>query len=309
MSWWQLWKQTQQRRLGRKRDKKEEQGFIQQWFLLAAQTPLESCLQPTPAQMTPIYPPNNTFWADPFIWSHNNKHYIFFEDFPFATWRGHISVISLDANLQPEGEAIPVLQEPYHLSYPFLFEYEGNLYMIPEKTEVNRIDLYRCVEFPHRWEFVHTLMDGIKAADSTLLEHDGKWWLLCAAKQGRVRINESLFVFMADSPLSQKWQAHPRNPVLRDLAKGRPAGRIFQAYGSLWRPSQDCVRRYGYGLNLNKIESLTPCLYQESNHYYVNSNWEIGVRANHHLDWHKGLMVMDAQRLLAKDIVGDIKLA
>lgn len=299
MHWWQLWQQTQQRRFGRRIDKKQEQGLIQQWFLLAGRQAHDAGY-PQPQHLQAIYPPNDRFWADPFLWSQDGRYFVFFEDFPYATWRGLISVLEIDEQGCQISASQPVIEEPYHLSYPFIFEYHNQLYMIPEKTEVKRIDLYRCVEFPHRWEFVHTLIDGIKAADSTLVEHEGRWWLFCGAKIGRTRINESLFAFYADSPLSQHWTPHPLNPLVRDLTRGRPAGRIYRnQQGQLLRPSQNCLRRYGYGIHLNHISQLSVTHYQEQSIWQmsgeqVHPDW----RAMHHFDQHRCLVVMDAQRLL-----------
>jgi hypothetical protein len=296
MNLWQRILQRQACRQGRRIDKAQEQGKRQQWFLLAgmAHTP------PQWQQLTPLYPPSDRFWADPFLWSKEGRYFVFYEDFPYDTWRGLISVFEIDANGKRISEPKPIIEEPYHLSYPFLFEYQGELYMIPEKAEVKRIDLYRCVDFPYRWEFVHTLINGVKAADSTLVEHDGRWWLFCGAKIGRARINDSLFAFYADSPLSTKWTPHSANPVVRDLSNGRPAGRIFcNAQGQLIRPSQNCVRRYGHGVNLNHIQQLNPQQYTETTLWQmtaddVHETW----RGIHHIDYHKALMVMDAQRFI-----------
>ncbi len=299
---WQQWQQAGIRRAGRKADKLEEHGYQQQWFLLAgAATQAAVVAEPNVAGLHAIYPPGQAFWADPFVWVRDGRHYIFFEDFPFSTWRGRISVIEVDESGRPLGEAVPVIEEDHHLSYPFLFEYDGELYMIPEKAEVKRVDLYRCVEFPLRWERVKTLIDGIKIADPTLIEHEGRWWLLCAAKQGRVRINESLFAYYADSPLSTTWTPHAANPLVRDFRSGRPGGRIFRdAAGRLLRPSQDCLRRYGHGLNLSQIVRLTPTTYEEQRLWTIYGD-AIGQRAIHHLDWQAGMLVMDAQRLLLAD--------
>lgn len=298
MTFWQRFQLMQQRRQGRKQDKIEEQGKRQQWFLLAGP---DNGNYPRPEQLTPLYPPPTTFWADPFLWQRDGRYYIFFEDFPYATWRGRISVLEIDAAGKQIGEPMPVLEEPYHLSYPFLFEYEGELYMMPEKCLQGRVDVYRCTRFPDQWVCQRTLISGLKIVDSTLIEHDGRWWLLAAAKQGRVRINESLFAFYADSPLSEHWTAHPLNPLVRNLTCGRPGGRIMQdSAGRLLRPAQDCLRRYGYGLHLQQILELTPTTYREQTLWSamapaINPHW----RAMHHLDRHQGMMVMDAQRLIA----------
>lgn len=298
MNVWQRFQQLQQRRKGRKQDKRDEQGMRQQWFLLAGKH--NGAAYPQPQQLTPLYPPADCFWADPFLWSKDGRYFIFFEDFPYATWRGIISVIEIDEQGKQISEPRPVLEEAYHLSYPFLFEYDGQLYMMPEKCSQKRVDIYRCDDFPHRWSQVSTVIDNLKIVDSTLFEHDGKWWLFAAAKQGRVRINESLFAFYADSPLSNTWTPHPLNPLVRNLTCGRPAGRIYRnPQGQLLRPAQDCLRRYGYGVHLQEITQLTTTAYQEQTVWSgfapdINNTW----RAMHHLDHHKGMMVMDAQRLL-----------
>ena len=297
MNLWQRFLQRQAHRQNRKQDKREEQGKRQQWFLLAGQ---DTGDVPQPEHLTPLYPPSNTFWADPFLWRRDGRYFIFFEDFPYVTWRGRISVLEIDATGRQISEPVPVLEEPYHLSYPFLFEHNGELYMMPEKCSQGRVDLYRCTRFPDQWIYERTLVSGLKIVDSTLIEHEGRWWLLAAAKRGRVRINESLFAFYADSPLSDNWTPHPLNPLVRNLSCGRPGGRIHtDNQGRLLRPAQDCIKRYGYGLHLQQILKLTTTDYQEQTVWSgmasaMNTDW----RAMHHLDRHQGMMVMDAQRLI-----------
>lgn len=293
------WKQSYIRRKGRRLDKVEERGLRQQWFLLAGViTQSTLIVEPVVAALNPIYPPDDTFWADPFVWERDKKRFIFFEDFPFKTRRGRISAIEVDSLGQPVRDVIPVLETAHHLSYPFLFEYQGELYMMPEQAEVKRVDLYRCIEFPHKWVFEKTLIEGVKIADPTLFEHEGRWWLFCAAKKGQIRINESLFAYYSDSPLSSKWTPHVANPLVRNFNLGRPAGRIFRdESGRLLRPSQDCLRRYGAGLNLSEITLLTTTDYQESLVWNITGD-DIGMRAIHHIDYQDGLLVMDAQRLI-----------
>lgn len=295
-------RQRLNREIRKRLDRREEQGYEQQWLLLVGLRGPESRCAPDPAGLTSLVPPADRFWADPFVWSQGGRHYIFCEEYPYETRRGRISVLELDADLSPQGPAVPVLDEPRHLSYPFLFEYQGALYMVPESARSRRVDLYRCTEFPHRWVFELSLLSGIEAADATLFEHQGRWWLFCAARQGKVRINESLFAFHADSPQSDRWTPHPRNPLVRDYSGGRPAGRIFRdGSGFLIRPAQDCVPRYGFGLVLNRIETLTPERYAERPIWRTSGERAGGWRALHHLDWRDGLLVMDAQRLIPRD--------
>ena len=306
MSVWQLWRQKRARHAGKRADLKEEQGLRRQWCLLVGKCELSVLLAALPlSALRPIYPPGSAFWADPFAWRRDDRWYVFFEELQYATDRGRISVLELDEEGRPIGEVQPVIEEPYHLSYPFLLEIGGELYMMPEKSDAKRVDLYRCVSFPYRWELARTLISGIELSDPTLFEHGGRWWLFCAARTQGLRLNETLFAFSADSPWSDKWAPHSRNPLVRDFSRARPAGRIFRDDSRrLLRPSQDCVRRYGHGLNLNEVTALSPTRYDERRLWHVSGEQLDGWRAIHHMDWHQGLLVVDAQRLIPTSASG-----
>lgn len=303
MSPWQRWRQLQARRAGRKSDEREERGWLQQWFLLLGPSDGASRSAPTPETLQPIYPPDHAFWADPFVWVRDGRRYVFFEEFPYATRRGRISALGLDARGRPLGDAFPVIEEPYHLSYPFLFEFGDELYMMPEKKAAGRLDLYRCTAFPHAWSREATLIEGMRIADANLFEHEGRWWLFCAAKQRRSRINETLVAFYADHPLSIDWTPHPGNPLVRDFRRARPGGRVFRDdTGRLLRPTQDCVRRYGYGLGISEVTQLSTKAFAERQVWYASGEDAGRWRAMHHMDWHAGIMAMDAQRLLSTQV-------
>ncbi|WP_295392716.1 hypothetical protein [uncultured Thiodictyon sp.] len=293
--------QTLARAIYKRRDERDERTAWPQWFLLAGLRERAAWCTPDPAGLTPLYPPADSFWADPFAWVQDGRRCIFIEEYPFHTERGRISVLELGTDLNPIGPAVPVIDEDRHLSYPFLFAFQGELYMVPESAASRRVDLYRCTTFPHGWTRVSTLIDGIQAADATLFEHQGRWWLLCSARLGKARVNDSLFAFHADSPLSDRWTRHAGNPLVRDFAGARPGGRVFvDDQGRLLRPAQVSVPRYGYGLALKQILELTPERFRERRIWAASGPASGGWRAMHHLDWHQGLMVMDAQRLVPR---------
>jgi len=123
-----------------------------------------------------ILPPKDRFWADPFLVYKDDTYYIFMEEFLYKPRRGHIAVLEMDSKGNYSGSK-PVLKRPYHLSYPFLMEWKGDLYMIPETLDNRTIEVYKCTQFPHQWEFYKTIMDNIAAGDATLFYHDKKWWL------------------------------------------------------------------------------------------------------------------------------------
>lgn len=276
---------------------KEEQGFDRQWFLLAGRAEKAALLNPQPASLHKLFPPRDRIWADPFLWKRGEDLVVFCEEWVTGEPHGHISVMQLASDGSSVSSPVRVISESYHLSYPFLFEYEGSLYMMPEGGAGCSLDVYRCEEFPHRWVKYKTLMGNIRFADATLKQHGGKWWLFITIRRGFSALSRDLFVFSADSPLSERWTPHPRNPVVRAYKGARPAGALFELGGSLYRPSQDCLLRYGHGLRINEVMHLDAKHYKERLVSEIH-DWEEGIRATHHIDWRDGMLVMDAQRLL-----------
>lgn len=242
-----------------------------------------------------LVPPKDRFWADPFVIARDGRHHIFFEELMYAPWKGHISVVSIEAD-GTCSEPQVALAEPHHLSYPFLMEHEGTLYMIPESRSDSCIPLYRCVDFPTRWEKVMNLMDAVQAADATVHFHDGRWWLFVnLIEQDGASSSDELFLFHADTFPTTQWHPHPMNPVVSDVRRARPAGRLFMHGGRLYRPSQDCSERYGGSWNLNVVDELSVTGYAERAISRADPHWAPDVVATHTYNADGGLHVIDAQ--------------
>jgi hypothetical protein len=201
-----------------------------------------------------LEPPKDRFWADPFPLSVGGRHYIFFEELLFATGRAHISVVEVDARGRAS-KPVKVLERDYHLSYPFLLEEDGVLYMIPETGENHTVEIYRCVEFPTRWRLERVLLRGMRCADATVTRSAGRWWMFANAAMPGAEINDELHLFSASS-LMGEWTPHRRNPVKSDVRGARPAGRLFSRDGELFRPGQICAPLYGSGIALHRVTRL-----------------------------------------------------
>ncbi len=209
--------------------------------------------------------PADRFWADPFVISKDDKHYIFVEELLYKTNKGHIAVLELDNKGNFLGSK-KVLERTYHLSYPFLFKCDDTYYMVPETGENKTIELYKCSEFPYKWEFVMNLMENIYAADATLFYCNNKWWLFCCMdKTGKnIGMLDELYLFFSDNLFTKNWQSHPNNPICTNTRTARPAGKIFIKNDKIYRPSQDCSGIYGRGININEIIKLSETEYEES---------------------------------------------
>lgn len=264
--------------------------FREQWILLIqmGNGPSQSF-----EEFKPILPPKEVFWADPFLLFKNDRYYLFFEELPYATDKGHICVVEIDksGNISTPQK---VLETPYHLSYPFLLEYNGRLFMIPESYQANCIQVFECTSFPGEWKAGMKLMDNVCAMDTTLFHHNGKWWMFTAITENQgASHHDELFLFYADEPLTTEWTPHPMNPIVSDVRRARPAGNIYIENGKIIRPSQDCSRKYGFGFYLNEIITLTQTDYKEKPLVHVRPDWDPKIQRTHtyvHLD---GITVID----------------
>jgi hypothetical protein len=249
------------RRLTRKLDKTVASWFfIDQWVLLTGHNIPRQSL--TWNALRPLLPPKDRYWSDPFAFQRDNCNYVFIEEKLYATGLGRIACLTLD----DEGKLLSqqvVLQRPYHLSYPFIFEHAGDLFMVPETASHRTVELYRCLHFPDRWEFVKDLLTDVYAVDATLLQHLGKWWLFANVKVPGGSSLDALCLYSASDLLLDPWLPHPLNPIVKDIRSARPAGRIFAEDGNLIRPSQDSSSRYGYALKFNRITAFSETDYVE----------------------------------------------
>ena len=265
--------------------------FREQWQLLYQ---FQEKTTPRPYMFRKMIPPQDRYWADPQILEQNGRYAIFFEDYEYKTDKGRIAVIQIN----DEGvysDAIVVLDGEYHLSYPFVFSWQDHHYMIPESAANRTIDLYECTEFPHGWRFRMHLMEDIRAADATLLHYNHKWWLFTtvAAIEG-ASINYELSLFFADDFISTEWTAHPLNPIVSDVRRARPAGRIFELDGKLIRPSQDSARGYGRSLTFNEIITLSETDYEEQPIEVIKPDWDNAVIGVHTFQRVGKLTMIDA---------------
>jgi hypothetical protein len=266
--------------------------FFNQWSLLYD---LRDGISLSFQRYQRIVPPKDRFWADPHIVFRDGSYYVFFEEFLYSTKRGRIAVLTLDQTGRP-GKPVTVLEPDYHVSYPFVFEWNDRTYMLLESSAVHRIQVFQCEEFPYRWVFCRNLIDDIAAVDGTLFHHEGKWWLFANVKeQEGASFCDELFLFHADSPLSDSWTPHPMNPIVSDARRARPAGPLFLHQDAIFRPSQDCSFGYGHGLVLNRVTVLTETDYREEEMLRLGPDWHKRILGLHTFHRQERLTIIDAK--------------
>jgi hypothetical protein len=234
--------------------------FIEQWSLLVLSgggffKPAEKRI------LKEIVPPRDFQWADPFITEWDGKTYIFVEQ-QYKHENGTLGYIELFADLSYSAFT-PILEKPYHLSFPNVFRYENQWYMIPESHENRTIDLYKAKNFPDEWELETTLMRGVDAVDSVVFFYGANYWLFTSV--AGPSLNDNLHLFYADAFPSCEWTPHPQNPICKGLTNSRMAGAVFcdSDSGKIYRAAQNCLKDYGKETNVNEILELTTTVYKE----------------------------------------------
>lgn len=204
------------------------------------------------------------FWADPFLYETEDTLYVFFENFNPELNRGIISCISINLNTDIVSQAIDVLIEPYHLSYPLVFEENGIIYMLPETKNANEIRLYKCERFPNEWQLVNILIKDIKAVDTNLIKKDNLYWLICTCQTSNISNSSDVMKIFYSSKLDGEWLEHEQNPIKMNATASRNAGNIFIDNNRWIRPVQN--HQFGYGKNIDfyAIEELSTTSYSET---------------------------------------------
>jgi hypothetical protein len=159
------------------------------------------------------------------------------------------------------GQPFPVLERPYHLSYPFVFSHEEAVYIIPESSANRSIELYRATAFPQEWVLECVLVEDAAASDATLIEKDGRFWLFATDCLGGSSW-DALCLWSAET-LHGPFLPHKHNPVLIDAGGARPAGRMLVEDGRLLRPTQDCRASYGAAMVLKHVTELDDDAFSE----------------------------------------------
>ena len=200
--------------------------------------------------------PGFRFYADPFPFWHQGRAFVFVEDLDHRTNKACDLGRAVWTTRARSGRREPVLEEPWHLSYPFVFEHAGEIWMIPESSADRTVRALPRRSLPAPLGRRRPiLLAGIAASDATVVQHDGPFWMFAPTRDGAGSWSDTLSLFHAPR-LHGPWQPHAANPVLVDQGCARPAGAMVVRDGKLWRPVQDCAAGYGRGIGLAEITRL-----------------------------------------------------
>jgi hypothetical protein len=225
------------------------------------------------------------FVADPFMVQHASRWYLFCEVMNGDTGLGEIGFASSEDGFSWEYHGT-VLRQRFHLSYPHIYRWGADFYMVPETVSEGKITAYRAERFPYDWRPVESLLAGV-FADPTIFSYDGRWWMYVCTNPLQ---HDALSLYHASQPLGP-WRAHACNPLLQSYPRAaRPAGKVIETEEGLLRFSQDCVPLYGSGVRVSRVHKITPYEYAEKEAEespLLTARTEWNSTGMHHVDAHQ----------------------
>jgi len=233
--------------------------------IYAGASPFE--LGPPPGTINPVITRESVtdvpaaFVADPFMVQAGGTWYMFCEVLNQRTNKGEIALATSLNGFDWFYQQI-ILSEPFHLSYPYVFDWGGAYYMVPEALESGGVCIYRADPFPTRWTLVHRLL-CTPCADPSIFWFAGSWWLFACTTPYQ---HDELSLYHA-ATLSGPWLEHPASPIVRDDKRSaRPAGRVLVFDNQIIRFTQDCLPRYGTQIRAFTVGELSTSSYREDEH-------------------------------------------
>ena len=250
-----------------------------------------------PSQVIWLDSPRGKFWADPFLIERDGATWVFFENYDYAQRRAVIDCGRLEGGQLQDVRT--VLNRPEHLSFPYVFEHGGAVWMVPESEQAGAVNLYRAARFPDQWVLERTLLD-IRAVDSVPFMHRDRWYMFASPVVVAGQVPFALLFTAAQ--LLGPWSLHPAGCVSGDVRFARSAGAVIRDGERLIRVNQDCAKGYGHSIRFSVIE-LDEKSYEAKPYAQLlpEALGDIGgVHTYNRVgDWE----VIDARRLLPKSLV------
>ena len=204
---------------------------------------------------------NGRYWyADPFVYEKDGVVYLFFEALDLVQVKGILGYCIL----REDGTCTKpkmIIEEHCHLSFPYIFEHEGSIYIMPEMCGDYSLTLFKAISFPDKWEKTIAVLPDVYACDSIFIEKGCERYLLTNEMYHHVPHGQYASCWVKNYLYSMdglKVLDHGTWVAEGDYGI-RNAGKSFVEDGIVYRIGQDCRdKKYGRGLVLFKVSSLMP---------------------------------------------------
>lgn len=218
----------------------------------------DSCLLNNTDDEFIVLPNTKKYWcADPFLFEKDGNLYVFFEALDYVKRKGLLGCRTVSEN--GFGDIKIIYEGDEHLSFPYIYEENGEIYIMPESSCCKELFRLKCVDFPDKWVKEKVLIKE-KLVDTILFDYNGRRYYL-TQNPGNNNIYDRLDMYYENE---KGIAPSENNPVKRDINTARCAGKIFEYDGRPVRPSQDCGASYGDKLNFNEVCFISEDSYKEN---------------------------------------------
>lgn len=270
--------------------------FITGWQVAYRQKPAGTILE-DPSNPFCLVPNTWRYMAaDPFVFESDGTTYLFAELFDHITLKGIIGCSVWNGRRFTTWK--PIIREPYHLSFPNVFGYKGEIYMVPESYKNKEVYCYKAIDFPWSWQRCASLLTGMSCVDTVFFQHGNQnVGLTCRLSTvDGLRAASQLLAFHTDF---QTAHFLPGNPLLEGNYGCRPGGQLFRHHDNLIRVSQDCRDSYGVGLIFTEMEpDLIPFREKEIMYFapdHVRLNGKLKIHGVHTYNGNVNFEVIDVK--------------
>jgi hypothetical protein len=228
------------------------------WEIGYSNSSIDSFLEKKTPKMKWLKMPKDVFWADPFGIHLNNKYYVFYEEFNKIKGYGTINCLILNSEFAIIENKV-IIDEDIHFSFPFVFQFQNEYYMLPETCQKKEIALYKATNFPFEWKKEKVLLN-LPGMDNVIFFQENKWWLIYSLANSECA---SWFYLRSLNDLFSDWNQTKENIVKGTMYNTRAGGSVFQNKGDLYRVTQNCTDYYGQSVVINKITALSEINFKE----------------------------------------------
>ena len=224
---------------------------------------------------------STVFLADPFFVKEKDTFYLFFEHKKNKS-NGDVGLLTSKDGKKYQYRGT-VLTQKFHLSYPQVFKYKNDFYMVPESKQANVVLLYKAHHFHFDWRICDTLIANVALVDPSIYLSDSLNVIVASD------YNLNMYLYQADSLLG-KWKLH-KNPIALMGTEARDGGRFFADKNGLILPVQNCTKGYGYGVSLYRFSF-------HDGSYDVKREIPFYLMANENIkEFNAGMHQLDIQRI------------
>ena len=162
--------------------------------------------------------------------------------------------------------------------------------------------MYKCVEFPLKWEFVETLISSVKAVDSIIFKDQDIYWLLTNIDtSNNNEFCSELHIYHSKTLISKEWTPHKKNPVMIDASQGRNAGLINLNNINFRALQTQGFDKYGKSCGLSKIIKINESEYIEEKVFSITPHFFPKINGIHTINYKNGMLVFDYSKRKLKN--------